>query len=200
MKVNTSTKKKRTAISQAKFGAILTLIALAFGSAPAIVGSTIGVITSTPGDGGGWGLIVFMLTLITGPIGAVVALIGLVSLLTGFVRVIRTQLPAEGDAKREEVLGERAIAFALLSIPLLIVQTVVNFVMGHMNIGQGILVPIVVTTGLVVTASVVAIRYGAQSQQQKLRRYVSVASWFSMLLAVGLGVFWYLTFTVFHNA
>jgi MFS family permease len=200
VKVNTSTKKKRTAISQAKFGAILTLIALAFGSAPAIVGSTIGVITSTPGDGGGWGLIVFMLTLITGPIGAVVALIGLVSLLTGFVRVIRTQLPAEGDAKREEVLGERAIAFALLSIPLLIVQTVVNFVMGHMNIGQGILVPIVVTTGLVVTASVVAIRYGAQSQQQKLRRYVSVASWFSMLLAVGLGVFWYLTFTVFHNA
>jgi hypothetical protein len=143
---------------------------------------------------------IFMLTIITGPIGALVAVIGLVKLLTGFVRVIRTQLPAEGDAKREEVLGERAIAFALLSIPLLIVQTVANFVLGHMNLGQGILVPIVISTALVVTASVVAIRYGAQSQQQKLRRYVSVASWFSMLLAVGLGVFWYLTFTVFHNA
>jgi uncharacterized membrane protein YfcA len=97
---NTSTKKKRTAISQAKYGAILTLIALAFGSAPAIVGSTIGVLTSTPGDGGGWGLIVFMLTLITGPIGAVVALIGLVIMLTGFVRVIRARIPAEGDPKR----------------------------------------------------------------------------------------------------
>jgi len=198
--VNRTAKKKRTAISQAKFGAIVTLSALAFGSAPAIIGYVMALMTSTPGDGGGWGLMIFMLTIITGPIGAVVAVIGLVSLLTGFVRVIRTQLPAEGDAKREEVLGERAIAFALLSIPLLVVQTVVNFVMGHMNLGQGILVPIVVTTALVVTTAVVAIRYGAQSQQQKLRRYVSVASWFSMLLAVGLGVFWYLTFTVFHNA
>jgi MFS family permease len=197
---NRSAKKERTAISQAKFGAILTLIALAFGSAPAIIGYVMALMTSTPGDGGGWGLMIFMLTIITGPIGAVVAVIGLVKQLTGFVRVIETQPPAEGDAKREEVLGERAIAFALLSIPLLIVQTVVNFVMGHMNLGQGILVPIVITTALVVTASVVAVRYGAQSQQQKLRRYVSVASWFSLLLAVGLGVFWYLTFTVFHNA
>ena len=197
---NRPAKKKRTAISQAKFGAILTLIALAFGSAPAIIGYVMALMTSTPGDGGGWGLMIFMLTIITGPIGAVVAVIGLVSLLTGFVRVIRTQLPAEGDAKREEVLGERAIAFALLSIPLLVVQTVVNFVMGHMNLGQGILVPIVVTTALVVTTAVVAIRYGAQSQQQKLRRYISTAASFSMLLAVGLGVFWYLTFTVFHNA
>ena len=193
-------KKKRTPISQAKFGAILTLIAIALGSAPAIIGYVMALMTSTPGDGGGWGLMIFMLTIITGPIGAVVAVIGLVKLLTGFVRVIRTQLPAEGDAKREEVLGERAIAFALLSIPLLIVQTVVNFVMGHMNLGQGILVPIVVTTALVVTTAVLYIRSGAQSQQQKLRRYVSVAASFSMLLAVGLGVFWYLTFTVFHNA
>jgi MFS family permease len=197
---NRPAKKKRTAISQAKYGAILTLIALAFGSAPAIIGYVMALMTSTPGDGGGWGLMIFMLTIITGPIGAVVAVIGLVKFLTGFVQVIRTQLPAEGDAKREEVLGERAIAFALLSIPLLIVQTVLNFVMGHMNLGQGILVPIVISTALVVTASVVAVRYGAQSQQQKLRRYVSVASWFSLLLAVGLGVFWYLTFTVFHNA
>jgi MFS family permease len=197
---NRPAKKKRTAISQAKYGAILTLIALAFGSAPAIIGYVMALMTITPGDGGGWGLMIFMLTIITGPIGAVVAVIGLVKLLTGFVQVIRTQLPAEGDAKREEVLGERAIAFALLSIPLLIVQTVVNFVMGHMNLGQGILVPIVISTALVVTASVVAIRYGAQSQQQKLRRYISTAASFSMLLAVGLGVFWYLTFTVFHNA
>jgi hypothetical protein len=143
---------------------------------------------------------IFMMTIITGPFGAVVAVIGLIMLLTGFVRVIRTQLPAEGDAKREEVLGERAIAFALLSIPFLVVQTVVNFVMGHMNLGQGILVPIVITTALVVTASVVAIRYGVQSQQQKLRRYISTVASFSLLLAVGLGVFWYLTFTVFHNA
>lgn len=193
-------KQKRAAISQAKSGAILTLIALAFGSAPAIIGYVMALMTSTPGDGGGWGLMIFMLTIITGPIGAVVAVIGLVKFLTGFVQVIRTQLPAKGDAKREEVLGERAIAFALLSIPLLIVQTVVNFVLGHMNLDQGILVPIVITTALVVTASVVAIRYGAQSQQQKLRRYISTAASFSMLLAVGLGVFWYLTFTVFHNA
>jgi MFS family permease len=193
-------KKKRTPISQAKFGAILTLIAIALGSAPAIIGYVMALLTSTPGDGGGWGLMVFMLTIITGPIGAVVALIGLVILLTGFVRVIKTPLPAEGDAKREEVLGERALAFALLSIPLLIAQTVVNFVMGHMNLGQGILVPIVISTALVVTTAVVAIRYGAQSQQQKLRRYISTAASFSMLLAVGLGVFWYLTFTVFHNA
>jgi MFS family permease len=193
-------KKKRTPISQAKFGAILTLIAIALGSAPAIIGYVMALLTSTPGDGGGWGLMIFMLTIITGPIGAVVALVGLVILLTGFVRVIRTPLPADGDAKREEVLGERAIAFALLSIPLLIVQTVANFVLGHMNLGQGILVPIVITTALVVTTAVLAIRSGAQSQQQKLRRYVSVAASFSMLLAVGLGVFWYLTFTVFHNA
>jgi MFS family permease len=193
-------KKNRTPISQAKFGAILTLIAIALGSAPAIIGYVLALMTSTPGDGGGWGLMIFMLTIITGPIGAVAALIGLVILLTGFVRVIRTPLTAEGDAKRKEVLGERAIAFALLSIPLLIVQTVANFVLGHMNLGQGILVPIVITTALVVTTAVVAIRYGVQSQQQKLRLYVSTAASFLMLLAVGLGVFWYLTFTVFHNA
>jgi MFS family permease len=199
MEPNTA-KKKRTPISQAKFGAILTLIAIALGSAPAIIGYVLALMTSTPGDGGGWGLMIFMLTIITGPIGAVVALVGLVILLTGFVRVIRTPLPAEGDAKREEVIGERAIAFALLSIPLLIVQTVVNFVFGHMNLGQGILVPIVISTALVVTTAVVAIRYVVQSQQQKLRRYISTAASFLILLAVGLGVFWYLTFTVFHNA
>jgi MFS family permease len=193
-------KKKRTPISQAKFGAILTLIAIALGSAPAIIGYVLALMTSTPGDGGGWGLMIFMLTVITGPIGAVVAVIGLVKLLTGFVRAIRTQLPAEGDAKREEVLGERAIAFALLSIPLLIVQTVANFVLGHMNLGQGILVPIVISTALVVTTAVLAIRSGAQSQQQKLRVYVFRVASFLILLAVGLGVFWYLTFTVFHNA
>ena len=193
-------KKKRTPISQAKFGAILTLIAIALGSAPAIIGYVLALMTSTPGDGGGWGLMIFMLTIVTGPIGAVVAVIGLVKLLTGFVRAIRTQLPAEGDAKREEVLGERAIAFALLSIPLLIVQTVANFVLGHMNLGQGILVPIVITTALVVTTAVLAIRSGAQSQQQKLRVYVFRVASFLILLAVGLGVFWYLTFTVFHNA
>jgi len=193
-------KKKRTPISQAKFGAILTLIAIALGSAPAIIGYVLALMTSTPGDGGGWGLMIFMLTIITGPIGAVVAVIGLVKLLTGFVRAIRTQLPAEGDAKREEVLGERAIAFALLSIPLLIVQTVANFVLGHMNLGQGILVPIVISTALVVTTAVLAIRSGAQSQQQKLRVYVFRVASFLILLAVGLGVFWYLTFTVFHNA
>jgi len=192
-------KKKRTPISQAKFGAVLTLIAIALGSAPAIIGYVMALVTSTPGDGGGWGLIVFMLTIITGPIGAVVALVGLVILLTGFVRVIRTPLPAEGDAKREEVLGERAIAFALLSIPLLIVQTVVNFVIGHMNLGQGILVPIVISTALVVTTAVVAIRYGVQSQQQKLRRNVFRVASFLILLAVGLGVFWYVTFTFLHN-
>jgi MFS family permease len=193
-------KKNRTPIAQAKFGAILTLIAIALGSAPAIIGYVMALMTSTPGDGGGWGLMIFMLTIITGPIGAVVALIGLVILLTGFVRVIKTPLPAEGDAKREGVVGERAIAFALLSIPLLIVQTVANFVLGHMNLGQGILVPIVITIALVVTTAVLAIRSGAQSQQQKLRRYVSVAASFSMLLAVGLGVFWYVTFTFLHNA
>ena len=193
-------KKKRTPISQAKFGAILTLIAIALGSAPAIIGYVLALMTSTPGDGGGWGLMIFMLTIITGPIGAVVAVIGLIMLLTGFVRAIRTQLPAEGDAKREEVLGERAIAFALLSIPLLIVQTVANFVLGHMNLGQGILVPIVISTALVVTTAVLAIRSGAQSQQQKLRVYVFRVASFLILLAVGLGVFWYLTFTVFHNA
>jgi MFS family permease len=193
-------KKKRKPISQAKFGAILTLIAIALGSAPAIIGYVLALLTSTPGDGGGWGLMIFMLTIITGPIGAVVALVGLVILLTGFVRVIRTPLPAEGDAKREEVLGERAIAFALLSIPLLIVQTVVNFVMGHMNLGQGILVPIVISTALVVTTAVVAIRYGVQSQQQKLRLYVFRVASFLILLAAGLGVFWYVTFTFFHNA
>jgi len=193
-------KKKRTPISQAKFGAILTLIAIALGSAPAIIGYVMALMTSTPGDGGGWGLMIFMLTIITGPIGAVVAVIGLVKLLTGFVRAIRTQLPAEGDAKREEALGERAIAFALLSIPLLIVQTVANFVLGHMNLGQGILVPIVITTALVVTTAVLAIRSGAQSQQQKLRVYVFRVASFFILLAVGLGVFWYVTFTFFHNA
>ena len=193
-------KKKRTPISQAKFGAILTLIAIALGSAPAIIGYVMALMTSTPGDGGGWGLMIFMLTIITGPIGAVVALIGLVILLTGFVRVIRTPLPAEGDAKRDEVLGERAIAFALLSIPLLIVQTVVNFVFGHMNLGQGILVPIVISTALVVTTAVLAIRYGVQSQQQKLRLYVFRVASFLILLAVGLGLFWYVTFTFFHNA
>jgi hypothetical protein len=195
VETGTATKRKRTEISRAKFGAILTIIALAFGSAPAIIGSTIGLMTSTPGDGGGWGLVVFMLTLITGPIGALVALIGLSIMLTGIVRVIRAKLPAEGDSNRVKILGERAVAFALLSIPLLIAQTILNFVLGHRNLGQGILVPIVLSSSLVVITSTWAIHYGIKSQQQKLRLYVSAAASFSILLAVGLGVFWYLTFS-----
>ena len=193
---NTATKTKRTGISQAKFGAILTITALALGSAPAIVGSTIGIMTSTPGDGGGWGLMVFMLTLITGPIGAVVALIGLVIMLTGIVRVMRVKIPAEGNPNREENLGERASAFALLAIPLLILQTILNFVLGSMKLGQAMLVPIVLSSALVITTSAFAIYYGIKSQDQKVRLLVSIAASISILLAVGLGLFYWETFTV----
>jgi hypothetical protein len=192
---NTATKKKRTGISQAKFGAILTITALALGSAPAIIGSTIGVMTSTPGDGGGWGLMVFMLTLITGPIGAVIALIGLVIMLTGIVRVMRVKIPAEGNPNREENLGERASAFALLAIPLLIFQTILNFVLGSMKLGQAMLVPIVLSSALVITTSALAIYYGIKSQDQKVRLFVSIAASMATLLAVGLGLFYWVTFS-----
>ena len=193
---NTAAKKKRTGISQAKFGAILTITALALGSAPAIIGSTIGIMTSTPGDGGGWGLMVFMLTLITGPIGAVVALIGLVIMLTGIVRVMRVKIPAEGNPNREENLGERASAFALLAIPLLILQTILNFVLGSMKLGQAMLVPIVLSSALVITTSAFAIYYGIKSQDQKVRLLVSIAASISIVLAVGLGLFYWETFSV----
>jgi MFS family permease len=193
---NTATKKKRTGSSQAKFGAILTITALALGSAPAIIGSTIGVMTSTPGDGGGWGLMVFMLTLITGPIGAVIALIGLVIMLTGIVRVMRVKIPAEGNSNREENLGERASAFALLAIPLLIFQTILNFVLGSMKLGQAMLVPIVLSSALVITTSAFAIYYGIKSQDQKVRLLVSIAASMSIVLAVGLGLFYWETFSV----
>jgi len=192
----TATKKKRTGISQAKFGAIITITALALGSAPAIIGSTIGIMTSTPGDGGGWGLIVFMLSLITGPIGAVVALIGLVIMLTGVVRVMRVKIPAEGNPNREENLGERASAFALLAIPLLILQTILNFVLGSMKLGQAMLVPIVISSALMITTSAFAIYYGIQSKKQKLRLFVSIAASMSIVLAVGLGLFYWETFSV----
>jgi MFS family permease len=191
----TATKKKRAGISQAKFGAILTITALAFGSAPAIIGSTIGIMTSTPGDGGGWGLMVFMLTLITGPIGAVVALIGLVIMLTGIVRVMRVKIPAEGNPNREENLGERASAFALLAIPLLILQTILNFVLGSMKLGQAMLVSIVLSSALVTTTSAFAIYYGIKSQDQKVRLFVSIAASMSIVLAVGLGLFYWVTFS-----
>jgi MFS family permease len=191
----TATKKKRAGISQAKFGAILTITALALGSAPAIIGSTIGIMTSTPGDGGGWGLMVFMLTLITGPIGAVVALIGLVIMLTGIVRVMRVKIPAEGNPNREENLGERASAFALLAIPLLILQTILNFVLGSMKLGQAMLVSIVLSSALVTTTSAFAIYYGIKSQDQKVRLFVSIAASMSIVLAVGLGLFYWVTFS-----
>jgi len=155
--------------------------------------------TSTPGDGGGWGLIVFMLTLITGPIGAVVALIGLVIMLTGVVRVMRVKIPAEGTSNREENLGERASAFALLTIPLLILQTILNFVLGSMKLGQAMLVPIVISSALVITTSAFAIYYGIKSKKQKLRLFVSMAALMSIVLAVGLGLFYWETFS-FTNA
>jgi MFS family permease len=196
MKPNKPPKKKRTGTAQAKFGAILTITALALGSAPAIIGSTIGVMASTPGDGGGWGLMVFMLTLITGPIGAVVALIGLVIMLTGIVRVMRVKIPAEGNPNREENLGEQASAFALLAIPLLILQTILNFVLGSMKLGQAMLVPIVLSSALVITTSAFAIYYGIKSQDQKVRLLVSIAASISILLAVGLGLFYWETFSV----
>jgi MFS family permease len=196
MKPNKPPKKKRTGIAQAKFGAILTITALALGSAPAIIGSTIGIMASTPGDGGGWGLMVFMLTLITGPIGAVVALIGLVIMLTGIVRVMRVKIPAEGNPNREENLGERASAFALLAIPLLIFQTILNFVLGSMKLGQAMLVPIVLSSALVITTSAFAIYYGIKSQDQKVRLIVSIAASMSIVLAVGLGLFYWETFSV----
>jgi MFS family permease len=192
---NTPDKTKRTGISQARFGSILTISALAFGAAPAIIGSTIGVMTSTPGDGGGWGLIVFMLTIITGPIGAVVALIGLVKMLTGIVRVMRVKISAEGNPNREEDLGERAIAFALLAIPLLILQTVLNFVLGNMKLGAAMLVPIVLSSALVITTSAFAVYYGIKSKKQKVRLFVSIAAGMSIALAVGLGLFWWVTFS-----
>ena len=200
MKPNKPPKKKRTAIAQAKFGARLTLITMASVSAPAIIGYVITLLTSKPGDGGGWGLAVFMLTLITAPIGAVVALIGLVILLTGFVRVIRNPLPAEGDPERGEALGERAIAFALLSIPLLITQTVLYFVLSSMNLGQGILVSIVFSSSLVALTAAFAIYYGIKSQKPKLKLVISIASVLSIGLAVYLGQLWYLMFTSLNKS
>ena len=64
-----------------------------------------------------------------------------------------------------------------------------------MKLGQAMLVPIVLSSALVITTSALAIYYGIKSQDQKVRLFVSIAASMATLLAVGLGLFYWVTFS-----
>jgi hypothetical protein len=69
-----------------------------------------------------------------------------------------------------------------------------------MILGRGMLVTIVIMGLLVALTSSFAIYYAVKSQKQKLRLYVSIAASLSVVLAAGLGLFWYESFSSVNRA
>jgi hypothetical protein len=200
MKPNKPPKKKRTGIAQAKFGAILNLSGLAFAIAPYFLAVAITLLRGESLNAPGGGMDIILLMIVTLPVGAVVSVIGLVSMVIGIIYTLRVKVPAEPDTNRGEVLGNRAIAFSLIAVPLLLTQPILSFVLGYMILGRGMLVTIVIMGLLVALTSSFAIYYAVKSQKQKLRLYVSIAASLSVVLAAGLGLFWYESFSSVNRA
>jgi hypothetical protein len=195
-------KPKRVGLSQAILGAILNLVGLAFAFSPfflAVIAAAASGGNPLSEGGGGTGAVMWLMIL-TLPLGAVVSVVGLVFMLIGIIYTLRVKLPAEGDAKRAEVLGNRAIAFALVALPLLLTQPILSFVLGNMIIGpSAALVTIFTISALIAVTAVLALYFGIKSQKPKLRVIILIASVISVGLAIYLGQLWYQLFTSMNS-
>ena len=129
---------KRTGLAIVTFGACLILGGLAFAFSPVLLA----FLSTPPGgnmysEGGGGGGAAIWLMILTLPIGASVAMFGLVTMIGGVIATMTMKLPTvEEDAVgRSKVLAHRAIALTALLPLSLLISPIVAFVLGNMIVG-----------------------------------------------------------------
>ena len=129
---------KRTGLAVVTLGAIQIVAGLAFAFSPVLLA----FLSTPPGgnmfsEGGGGGGAAIWLMILTLPIGASVAMVGLVTMIGGVIATLRMQLPTvEEDAVgRSKMLAHRAIALTALLPLSLLISPIVTFVLGNMIVG-----------------------------------------------------------------
>lgn len=176
-------KPKRVGLALSKYGALISVGGIAFAFSP------IGLaFLSSPGgnafsEGGGAIMWAMILTL---PLGAITAGIGIALMLSGVIYTLRTKTPtAEDNAEtRSKVLKEKSISFALLVPATMITQPVLTFVLGNMIIGPAAApVTIFVTSGLAIGALGTSLAFAIQSKAPKFQTIMIVLA---VLFLVGL--------------
>ena len=176
-------KPKRVGLALSKYGALISVGGIAFAFSP------IGLaFLSSPGgnafsEGGGAIMWAMILTL---PLGAITAGIGIALMLSGVIYTLRTKTPtAEDNAEtRSKVLKEKSISFALLVPATMITQPVLTFVLGNMIIGPAAApVTIFATSGLAIGALGTSLAFAIQSKAPKFQTIMIVLA---VLFLVGL--------------
>lgn len=179
-------KPKRVGLALSKFGALVSLGGIAFAFSPvglAIISSPGGNAFSEGGGGGGAIMWAMILTL---PLGALTAGIGILLMLSGVIYTLKTKAPSaeENAESRSKVLKEKSISFALLVPATMITQPVMTFVFGNMIIGPAAApITIIVTSALALGAVATSVAFAIQSKVQKFQ-IIMIA--LAVLFAVGL--------------
>lgn len=170
-------KPKRVGLALSKYGALISLGGIAFAFSP------IGLaFLSSPGgnafsEGGGGGGAIMWAMILTLPLGAITAGIGIALMLSGVIYTLKTKTPtAEENAEtRSKVLKEKSISFALLVPATMITQPLLTFVLGNMIIGPAAApVTIFVTSGLAIGALGTSLAFAIQSKAPKFQTIMIV--------------------------
>ena len=177
---------KRVGLAVVIFGACLVLAGLAFAFSPV----ALAFLSTPPGgnmysEGGGGGGAAIWLMILTLPIGASVAMFGLVTMVSGVISTLRMKLPSaqEDSVTRNRMLGHRAIALVALLPLSLLVSPIIAFVLGNMVIGgySGI-ISFFVIVAMQVVAGVFAIYFAIKSQKIVL---IAILSALALLCLTG---------------
>jgi hypothetical protein len=165
--------------------AILGLIFSVSGILGGISPFFLGIILQS--NAAGW----FMIATI--PAGVLFSIFGLVWMIMGIIYCLRQKAPSQDSNPelRAKVIREKAISLALLTLPLLLIQPFIAFVLvamvGAVQLG---LLSILVSSSLILISSGLATYYAIISKQRKLQIIIIVTSLISVALALFLGDLW----------
>jgi len=177
---------KRVGLAVVIFGACLVLGGLAFAFSPV----AIAFLATPPGgnmysEGGGGGGAAIWLMILTLPVGAAVAMFGLVTMIGGVISTLRMKLPSveEDLVTRNRMLAHRAIALTALLPLSLLVSPIIAFVLGNMIVGgdSGVIAFFVIVA-MQLVAGGFAIYFAVRSQKPVL---ISVLSAVVLLTLAG---------------
>jgi len=171
-------KPKRVGLALSTLGAILSFVGILFAFSPVAI-----AFSSTPpggnpfSEGGGGGGAALWLMILTLPIGAIVAIIGLVFLFIGIIYSLRIKTPidTENQELRSRVLKEKSVSIALLVPALMLTSPVICFVIGNMTVGPTAGTVAVIATAIISSlAAMLSLVFAFSSKLQRLQIVMSI--------------------------
>lgn len=163
---STPKKPKRVGLARSKYGALISLVGIAFAFSPVGI-----AVISSPG-GNPFSSPILWAMILTLPLGAITAGIGIVLMITGVIYTLKIKTPtAEENAEtRSKLLKEKSISLALLVPVIMVTQPLITFVLGAMFFGLAVAsITVFITSGLAIGAIGTSLAFAIQSKTQKFQ-------------------------------